>query len=180
MDTLHNNIYNNHVCRRVWVRVVDFPSYHSDAPGSTSIFQSNRSYEMIVQGFMGVTSAGRGHGSTFFFELPVYGPAYNPSQSDAEIQPRHQPLQPKPVHRRRGERSRLIKASVICEQESLDRSVTYVAPNLAGPSDVSPTDFETLDPPQAMSETLVSRQEGGDLLGQAQSSSAISCVMVNL
>ena len=25
---------------------------------------------------MGVTSAGRGHGSTFFFELPVYGPDY--------------------------------------------------------------------------------------------------------
>lgn len=54
------------------------------------------------QGFMGVTSAGRGHGSTFFFELPVYGPDYSPpqpqplSQTQPPSQPQPQQLPPNP------------------------------------------------------------------------------------
>ena len=61
---------------------------------------------------MNVTSAGRGHGSTFFFELPVYGPDYSPPQPREEsAQPQHQP---KPA--RVGARSRLLSpSSVACE-----------------------------------------------------------------
>lgn len=43
---------------------------------------------------MGVTSAGRGYGSTFFFELPVYGPDYNPPQPQQQQQP---PPLPQPL-----------------------------------------------------------------------------------
>ena len=42
---------------------------------------------------MGVTSAGRGHGSTFFFELPVFGPDYNspPTQPQSQSLPQPHP-----------------------------------------------------------------------------------------
>ena len=45
----------------------------------------------IYQGVVGVTSAGRGHGSTFFFELPVFGPDYSPPQPIIPQQPQPQP-----------------------------------------------------------------------------------------
>eukprot|EP01036_Dinobryon_divergens_P037530 gene37530-biopygen29716 len=51
----------------------------------------SRKIVQMHKGFMGVTSAGRGHGSTFFFELPVFGQDYNsPPQPQTPTQP--QPL----------------------------------------------------------------------------------------
>ena len=62
---------------------------------------------------MGVTSAGRGLGSTFYFELPVYGPDYTPPEPRPQPE-KHQSTQPKPTHR--AGRSRRGKAnSVVCD-----------------------------------------------------------------
>jgi len=88
--------------------------------------------QLLLQGFMNVTSAGRGHGSTFFFELPIYRPDYSPPQRQEEPkQPQHrsgQSPQPKPV--RVESKPRLLRpSSVACEGLNEDRYSAYVVQN---------------------------------------------------
>ena len=84
---------------------------------------------------MGVTSAGRGHGSTFFFELPVFGPDYSPpkpttqattqSQSQ-EPHPQQQLPRPKPANLE--VRTRLLSpSSVACDGEIEDVHDAFMA-----------------------------------------------------
>jgi len=81
---------------------------------------------------MDVTSVGRGHGSTFFFELPVYGPDYSPPQPSPpptqSLLPGLQQQQltnPKPSVR--VARNGLLPPSIAIEGESEDRSYAYTA-----------------------------------------------------
>ena len=107
----------------------------------------------VVQGFLGVNSAGRGHGSTFFFELPVFGPDYRPLAEPQTTlletmpapQQQQQPLnhlsQPKPAHHGATPPRLLLKpSSIACADESgVDhRSHSDVALGLDRPADDFP------------------------------------------
>ena len=93
---------------------------------------------------MSVYSAGRGHGSTFFFELPVFEPINNPpqptiTQPQPQIQQLLLPQQPKPVHHRARPRRLRNSSSVACEDAAPDRRHAWIAepPDADGTSNIS-------------------------------------------
>eukprot|EP01036_Dinobryon_divergens_P034723 gene34723-biopygen27455 len=102
----------------------------------------SRQIVQMHKGIMGVTSAGRGHGSTFFFELPVFGPDYSPPQpiTETQQQPHAQPeistqqLESRP--------SRLLcQSPPTIEDGKDDRSYAYtLQPDMEAPPNVTHTD----------------------------------------
>ena len=92
---------------------------------------------------MSVSSAGRGFGSTFFFELPVFEPNNNPPRPTiTQPQPQIQlllPQQPRPVHRQARPRRLRNLSSVACEDEVPDRRHAWIAepPDADGTSNIS-------------------------------------------
>eukprot|EP01036_Dinobryon_divergens_P062061 gene62061-biopygen42098 len=95
----------------------------------------SRHIVQMHKGFMGVTSAGRGHGSTFFFELPVFGPGYSPPQPTAqattqsqEQHPKQQLPRPKPANLEA--RPRLLRpSSVACDDDIEDLQDGFTTQN---------------------------------------------------
>ena len=82
---------------------------------------------------MGVTSAGRGHGSTFFFELPVFGQDYSsPPRPQTPTQPQPQ-LQPQ------------LHPALVEESDGQSHAYVEVADS-DGASNITPADFESLSP----------------------------------
>ena len=77
---------------------------------------------------MGVTSAGRGHGSTFFFELPMFGQDYSSPQTPTQPQ-----LQPQ------------LHPALVEESDGQSHAYVEVADS-DGASNISPADFESLSP----------------------------------
>ena len=155
---------------------MDLPTHYSPAQGARekdSIQHAaihiniSNCIAVLLQGFMGVTSAGRGLGSTFFFELPVFGPDYyrlTPPESrmlfEAEApqpapRPPQQLCQPKPScdnNKATSPRRHNLKPSSIACMEDDERAdnlglSSHVTPDLVRPFD----DF----PLAAVSETLV-------------------------
>jgi len=85
---------------------------------------------------MGVTSAGRGHGSTFFFELPVYGLDSNPNPN-----PQPAPLQPSSRYTERATSlPRFPRSSrVACDSNENDNVVVLEQGDLVGGQSAYPT-----------------------------------------
>ena len=135
---------------------------------------------VLLQGFMGVTSAGRGLGSTFFFELPVFGPDYYrlpPPESrmlfEAEApQPApqlapQQLCQPKPScdNKATSPRLHLKPSSIACkEDESADYLglSSHVTPDLVRPFDDFPL-AAVSEPPAAEQDVLSAPKIAGQI-----------------
>ena len=129
---------------------------------------------------MGVTSAGRGLGSTFFFELPVFGPDYRlpPPESrmllEAEApqpapRPPQQLCQPKPScdNKATSPRIHLKPSSIACME---DERAEYI-----GPSHVTPDLLRPFDdfPLAAVSETLACPAAEQDVLSAPKNAGQI-------
>ena len=127
---------------------------------------------LLFQGFMSVTSAGRGHGSTFFFELPVFGPDYSPPQPTAqattqsqshEQHPKQQLPRPKPANLEA--RPRLLSpSSVACDDEIEDLQDGFTTQNDSlGGSQIFPA-----FPSAAFGPDSVEEMQEGDFLRDAK------------
>ena len=98
---------------------------------------------------MGVTSAGRGHGSTFFFELPVFGQDYNsPPQPQTPTQP--QPLTQPQLQR--------LHPALVEECDGQSHAYVEVAAS-DDASNIPPADFESLSPATGNDNSRVVLQE---------------------
>ena len=123
---------------------------------------------LLLQGVMGVTSAGRGHGSTFFFELPVFGPDFSSPQppitqattQQQEQRPQQQLPRPKPASIEA--RPRLLSSyAVACEGEIEGLHDGFMALN---DSVRRSQIFPALEDAAVGPDSVVAMQEGGELL----------------
>jgi hypothetical protein len=91
---------------------------------------------------MGVTSAGRGHGSTFFFELPVYGSDYCPALFTVQSQPQ----QPQHHSSQVEAQPQLLSSSLArIDDENVDpRFANTAQPDFNGPTSISVTESLSL------------------------------------